>query len=477
MPRQRSPKSLFFQLVESSRQPLYVIDSDNAILWANLALADWLAIPHDEISGRICQVTGTAPPDEFDAAVRGLGIAEENLGHQDFVQNVFRATSTQPYETRRGDFRRLETSEGDGGWLVTIGMSDATNAAQEIDSTVAARLAALVQQFQATQFPVALLGESLIARRLNHQAEAAINSQKDVTIWGPAGSEPEQLARYLFAKMRKSDNDVLTPIRAPQADPVSIQETIRRLARTSIAKLQKDGQADFEWILLLDADQLEPAAAMELNGFLELPTNRIRILATAQQPIDQWSGGTQFPTGLLARLSATTIILPPLAQRTEDLSLIFQAIVEQTAREHNEPVPTVSTTAVESLLEYNWPGNISELRTAAAATMKIPLGPSGRRTVSPEHLPDRVRLANKHSRLGRDSTEAIDLEARLAAIEKEFIERALVQAKFNRAQAAKLLGISRAKLLRRCEQLAIEVPQKEITFETLEEIDFSESDS
>lgn len=94
----------------------------------------------------------------------------------------------------------------------------------------------------------------------------------------------------------------------------------------------------------------------------------------------------------------------------------------------------------------------------------------------PEDFPERIRLGIKHGRLGRADVESIDLEARLAAIEREFIERALFRAKYNRSKAAKDLGISRTKLLRRCEQLSIQFPDGPIDFEIAELPEFDEAD-
>ena len=71
-------------------------------------------------------------------------------------------------------------------------------------------------------------------------------------------------------------------------------------------------------------------------------------------------------------------------------------------------------------------------------------------------LPKKIGYAADASVLPDAKDEDVDLDAFMAEIESELIARALKQAKGNRAQAARSLGISRGKLLRRIEQLGLE---------------------
>ncbi len=481
MPRPRSPKSNLFRLLESALQPIYVLADDQSILFANESLARWLGVDVDQVIGRVCEGTGKPPADPIDALVRGLAAEPGQGGREEFEQIVFCSAPGNPLRRSSARFQRLQTTDGSLGWLVVLGaggLGESPSAA----TTLAAQLAILAHELLPGQPPATVIGRSVVARRLLLQVDAAIEARRGATIFGPAGSEPEVLARYIFSRFPGADQLELAPIRANQADQVTIQETIRRLSRMAHGQRSPRNDDYGQWLLLLDADRLEPAAAMELNGFLELPNNQIRILATADTAVEHWPICGDLPTILRARLTAVEIGLPALAERREDVPLMFQALLEDLAREQSEPVPTLAPAAIEMLLEYSWPGNLTELRNAARGVIKGFSAAGGRRTVNPEDLPERLRLAIKHGRLGRAPVESIDLETRLAAIEREFIERALGQARYNRAQAAKLLGISRAKLLRRCEQLSIELPNQTIAFEIVEEpesiekVDFQESD-
>jgi DNA-binding NtrC family response regulator len=67
-----------------------------------------------------------------------------------------------------------------------------------------------------------------------------------------------------------------------------------------------------------------------------------------------------------------------------------------------------------------------------------------------------VRLVESAAEVPRREEESVDLQAFLEEVERELLTRSLAQAKGNKAQAARMLGISRARLLRRVSQLGLD---------------------
>ncbi len=109
--------------------------------------------------------------------------------------------------------------------------------------------------------------------------------------------------------------------------------------------------------------------------------------------------------------------------------------------------------AIDALVAYAWPGNIDELAAAVREAHEQAAGGE----VATRHLPRRLHLASRAAEHG-PRIEPIDLEALLARIEKELIERALKRSKGNKSKAAKLLGLTRPRLYRRLVQLGLEQP-------------------
>ncbi len=476
MPRPRNPKSNFFYILESTQQPVYLLDQNQKILFANDSLAHCIGVAKEELEQVSCTGTGSASIDPIGALVRGLAILSENQGDTDFVQVVFLAPENRALERHLARVQKMDDGNGTSGWMVTILKSDDSEIAALTSKNLVAQLAQIIHESLPTKLPAFSIGTSLIAKKIKRQIEIATLGQTDFTISGPPGSDCEQLARFIFRQFPQPNRATLTPINCVLADQISIQESIRRLSRQQTTAVTGDYVRRVDWLLLIDIEQLESAAAMELDGFLELPKNRIGLIATSSIPSERFASECAFPNSLLARASALSIELPALIRRRDDLPLIFRYLLEEVAATNNRSLPNVPMVTIEAILEYTWPGNVVEMRESIERFFTLEKSELANVTFLPEDLPERIRFGIKHSRLGRAEVDSIDLEARLAAIEHEFIERALLRAKYNRSKAAKDLGISRAKLLRRCEQLSIKIPDGPIDFEVAEAPEFDEAD-
>jgi DNA-binding NtrC family response regulator len=99
---------------------------------------------------------------------------------------------------------------------------------------------------------------------------------------------------------------------------------------------------------------------------------------------------------------------------------------------------------------YSWPENVDELAAFVREASRRAGGPM----IEAGDLPRKIHLAADAASHPRTPDRSIVLPDFLDRIEAELIERALKQAKGNKAQAARLLGINRPRLLRRMTQLA-----------------------
>ena len=105
--------------------------------------------------------------------------------------------------------------------------------------------------------------------------------------------------------------------------------------------------------------------------------------------------------------------------------------------------------ALELLVAYRWPGNVDEVLTLVEQAFDAARGP----IITAADLPKAIRVAVHANDRPPPKSEAIVLDDLMADIEVELLRRALSRAKGNKTKAAELLGISRARLHRRLEQL------------------------
>ncbi|MEZ6093824.1 MAG: helix-turn-helix domain-containing protein [Pirellulaceae bacterium] len=172
-------------------------------------------------------------------------------------------------------------------------------------------------------------------------------------------------------------------------------------------------------------------------------------------------------------LNEFEIVIPPLQSRSEDLPMIIRQLLEELALELNKSIPRISDSTIEWLLEHDWRGNLNELSDTLREMLQcVQIGDSPNGEFKPEHLPERIQLAVRHGRLDRQRATPIDLEATLQDLERDYILRAMQQTGNNKTQAAKLLGLNRARFLRRCEQLNVEETELPIDFVQDDDIEF-----
>jgi two-component system response regulator PilR (NtrC family) len=176
----------------------------------------------------------------------------------------------------------------------------------------------------------------------------------------------------------------------------------------------------------------------------------VRIIsATNQSLTDNVKTGT-FREDLYYRLNVIPLHLPPLRERKEDIPVLTKHFIEKYSREFGKEVKTISTYALELLMQYPFPGNIRELeniieRSIALETSNI---------ILPENLVLSKEMGQGQAAAIPEMTDAgLNLNEELAKFEKGLIERALEKAGGSKARAAELLRISYDSLHYRSEKL------------------------
>ncbi|HTR82099.1 MAG TPA: sigma-54 dependent transcriptional regulator, partial [Bacteroidota bacterium] len=173
----------------------------------------------------------------------------------------------------------------------------------------------------------------------------------------------------------------------------------------------------------------------------------VRIIsATNRHLIDEVKEG-RFREDLLYRLNVITITIPSLRERKEDIPVIANEIVSKSLR--NRTPKKLHPDAVDALMRYDWPGNVRELenvleRAAILSSdeyirlkdLALPRTPSTEQTptAGPEKIGSAISL--------RD-------------LEKHHIEGVLLQTKWDKKLAAKILDISLKTLYTKIQQFNI----------------------
>lgn len=175
----------------------------------------------------------------------------------------------------------------------------------------------------------------------------------------------------------------------------------------------------------------------------------VRLVAATNKDLATLVQEGKFRDDLFFRLNVVQITMPPLRDRKEDLPLLVQAFLKESATENGKPHREFSPEAMACILDYNWPGNVRELR--AAIEHAVVMCSSAR--IGVRDLPASVRQQTPALREDNRFREPDGLN--LHQTERALIFRALEESGGNRTEAAQSLGISRRTLHRRLKELNI----------------------
>jgi DNA-binding NtrC family response regulator len=193
---------------------------------------------------------------------------------------------------------------------------------------------------------------------------------------------------------------------------------------------------------------LETKSFRRLGGTREIRVD-VRLIAATNRDIQEAVRSGRFREDLFYRLNVLPLHLPPLRERAREdrLALLRHFLAELLPTLPGAP-EELSAEALERLVGYAWPGNIREMRNVLERALIMARGAGA---VGPEHLPAELGRRGAAADGGRHQP------ATLEEVERRHIERTLKRLRGNRTRAAEELGISRATLINKIKQFALDV--------------------
>ena len=226
---------------------------------------------------------------------------------------------------------------------------------------------------------------------------------------------------------------------ADKARPGKVQRAAGgTLFLDEVTELSAPAQAKI--LRLIQEREFEP-----LGGLRALSAD-IRLIAATNKDIEKQVREGKFREDLYYRLCVYPVTLPPLRERPEDLPVLVDFLLEKFTREMGKGVKTVSPEALSVLASYRWPGNVRELQNVLERVTIL----SKREIVGISDLPaylvrDASALPGEALTVPADNLpNSFSLEKTVQKFENKAIATALKNSGYNKAQAAKNLGLSRS---------------------------------
>ncbi len=311
-----------------------------------------------------------------------------------------------------------------------------------------------------------LLGQSPAICQALELIDKLARSQAPVYITGESGSGKERAARMIHGK----SNRAAKPFVAVNcgAIPENLMESeffgYRKGAFTG-ADEDRDGffQAAHGGTLFLD-EVADLPLAMQVKLLRVIQERKVRkVGATVEEEVDvrivsathrnlaRCVEAGSFRQDLFYRLNVIELKMPPLREMGDDVLLIARLVLEKLAARQGQAVPKFSAEAELALQRYDFPGNVRELENVLERALALSDGL--------EITPDDLQLSVSRSEApdsAQDVGDKYPLQDYLDRVEKAVILEALEKTRFNRTQAARILGVTFRSMRYRMERLGIQ---------------------
>jgi len=301
-------------------------------------------------------------------------------------------------------------------------------------------------------------------------------SRIPVVLHGETGTGKELLAQMLHERGPRKARRLLR-VNCGAIPKDLVESTLfghERGAFTGALQQQKGvfEEADGGTVFLDEIGELPPAAqasllrVLEVGAFNRVGSTReiqvdVRIVAATHRDLEAMAEAGTFRSDLYYRLSGVVIELPPLRERQDEIEPLVRRFLHAANKANGRRVEGISQETLALLVAYSWPGNVRELRNVIERAVVVTQGA----LLGPEDLPARVRTGGRGPEAGASKASAPgapELEQareKVNQFEARMLQEALAATGWNRAEAARKLGMPVRTLSYRLKVLGVKKPQ------------------
>lgn len=315
-----------------------------------------------------------------------------------------------------------------------------------------------------------LIGSSAPMEAVFDTIRQVAPTRATVLIEGESGTGKELVARALHSLSNRADKKFIA-VHCAALSPQLLESELfghERGAFTGATekRIGRFEQADGGTIFLDEIGEIDASTQVKLLRVLGERTFErvggntsvsadVRLVAATNKHLETLVEQGKFREDLFYRLVVVRISMPPLRERREDIPLMIRAFLKQSCQENEKPLRELTSDAMNRLIEYPWPGNVRQLRSAIDNGVVLATGPK----ITLRDLPLAIRQwggdsggsagAASGSSAGTAAPGAAVNQLNIHQSEDQLIRRALDETDGNITEAARKLGISRRTLHRK----------------------------
>jgi two-component system response regulator PilR (NtrC family) len=287
-----------------------------------------------------------------------------------------------------------------------------------------------------------------------------------VVIQGESGTGKELIARALHYNSMRSKEPFIT-VNCGAFTETLLESELFGHVRGAFTGAVSDKKGLFEiadkgTLFLDEVAEMSPATQVKVLRVLEdrqfMPVGStaarrvdVRFITATNSNLQEEIVGGRFREDLYYRLNVIPIEIPPLRERKEDIPLLAGHFLAMYSKTMSKQVTAIKETARAKLVEHDWPGNVRELENVIQRSVAF---------CESDAIEDFDMLTTRLLPTDGQAIElpdgGIDLEDRLAEIERTYILKALEKTRGNITRGAELLGISFRSMRYKMKKLGIE---------------------
>lgn len=317
-----------------------------------------------------------------------------------------------------------------------------------------------------TKVNESLIYQSEKMQQIKSLATRFANKDSPILLLGESGTGKNVLANYIHEKSGRTGNLInvncgAIPTHLLESElfgyekgaftgTTNSKEGLFELAHNGTIFLDEIGDLPYELQVKL-LNVLQESKIRRLGGTKTIDLN-IRVIAATNSHLEALIEEKKFRIDLFYRLNVLSITIPPLRERKEDIltHIFFQ--LQKLEEKYNREID-IDNLVLENLIEYNWPGNIRELKNIVERMFHM----SDNNKITLQQLPLSITTNQqiaipKNKIINHD--EAIPLKQAVNEFEKEYITKLLNQTS-TMQECADILGINISTLVRKKRSLGI----------------------
>ncbi|PZQ48031.1 MAG: sigma-54-dependent Fis family transcriptional regulator [Micavibrio aeruginosavorus] len=314
--------------------------------------------------------------------------------------------------------------------------------------------------------PVKMVGASALMNGISQALEKVAGANSRVLFTGEAGTGKEVAARTLHKLSSRKDmpfmalncailhSDSLEEELFGIEDSKGVQQGI--IERANGGTLLLDEVADMPLEIQGKIVRiLQEQKFTRLKGHTPVQVD-VRIVAATSRNLSDAIARGDFREDLYYRLNVVPVHIPALAQRREDIPALGQHFIELYSRQSGQPMRELSKNAVIALQDYDWPGNVRQLRNVIEWVMIM--GGAVKDPIEKKDLPPEI---TGEAPTGESRTAAMQdyltypLREAREAFERDYLERQLARFGGNISKTAAYVGMERSALHRKLKTLEL----------------------